>query len=458
MAVTSRPIALVELAKASLHSNMVRALLRTFVTRGIASAGSFVLVVIVGRVYGAVGVGVYALAQSLIMAVAVIGRWGMNGALVRFVGRDLRSPKVRAYVRYALVRAGVTSAAGMVVVFLLRGVLARLFDTPALGPFIAGVSLAIPPFVMAFILSGFMSAIRKPATACLLQNGAIAFVTVLLVLGMHALWPHQGIILVAIGYALAAWLVCAWGMWETSRWLRHQDLERVSITREDVAEFKRSSAAFFAMNVALFLLSVVGIWVAGYWLPTASVGLYKAAWQMSMLIGVILAVINLILPTRFADCFHRRDMVGLEQLARRGVLTALILGGVPLAMCLAFPQWTLSLAGDEFINAAWVLQILALGQLVNLACGSVGHMLNMTGHETTSSRIAWFSNITGLTMIVVGTPWIGVNAVAVGVATGMALRKVVGVYFVWRSLGIWMLPVPNILALSGVRSARFSST
>src|SRR5699024_3718906 len=160
------------------------------------------------------------------------------------------------------------------------------FHTPALEPFIAGVALAIPPFVLAFILSGFMSAVRKPATACLLQNGAIAFVTVLLVLGMHAAWPQAGLILVGIGYAIAAWLVCLWGGWGMRRWLRQQDLEQETITREDVAEFKRSSAAFFATNVASFLMGVVGIWVAGYWLPTAAVGLYKAAWQVSMLIGV----------------------------------------------------------------------------------------------------------------------------------------------------------------------------
>lgn len=456
MAVTSRSGALAKQAKSLLRSDVAWALLRTFATRGIASVGSFLLVVLLGRMYGAVGVGVYALAQSLIMAIAVIGRWGMNGALIRFVGRDLRSPKIYAYVRYALLRAGVISTVGMVAVFLLRGVFAHLFHTPALGPFIVGIALAIPPFVLAFILSGFMSAVRKPATACLLQNGAIAFVTVLLVLGMHALWPHQGLILFGIGYAVAAWLVCIWGLWNTWRWLWRRDGGRVSITREDVVEFNRSSAAFFAANVASFLLGVVGIWAAGYWLPTASVGLYKAARQMSMLIGVILSVINLIIPTRFAHSFHRGNLAGLERLAKRGVMAGLMLGIVPLVVCLAFPRWILSLAGSDFASAALVLQVLALGQLINLGCGSVGHILNMTGHEGISSRIAWFANIMGLLMIVVGTPYIGVIAVAIGVAMGISLRKLMGVYFVWRILGVWTLPIPNLLRLSGVSARRGS--
>lgn len=434
-----------------MHGDMASALMRTFTARGVASLGSFVLIVILGRLYGAQGVGIFALAQSLIVAVSIFGRWGMNSALIRFVGRDNDSPKVQAYLRYACLKAGLISTVGMVVVYLLRDVFTRLFHAPDLSAMITGIALAMPPFVLAYIFSGFMAAIRKPATACLMQNGAVSFVAAALVLLLRTVVPGAGFIVIGIAYAIAAWVICIWGFCGVWRWLRHHNTGKVAIDADDVSAFKHSSSAFFATSVASFLLGVVGIWVAGYWLPTASVGLFKAGQQLSMLIAVILTVINLIVPTRFSYCFHHGDMRGLERLARRSALGGLVLGTLPLVVCLVAPRWILSLVGHDFSGAAVLLQILALGQVLNLGCGSVGHVLNMTGHEGVSSRIAWFSNIIGLTIVAAGTPFVGIIAVAIGVATGLSLRKLIGVFFVWRILGIWMPPVPNVLHYLGVK-------
>lgn len=427
-----------------------KALVRTFFARGVVSVGSFLLIVTLGRLYGAAGVGVFALAQSLISAVGIISRSGMNGAILRFVGRDLKSPKVYGYLKYACIKAGIISTLGLVVIVCLRHVFAKLFHSEDLASLLVVISVAVPPFVLAFILSGFMAAARKPATACMLQNGAISFVTAGLVVALHVLIPEQGVINVGIAYATGAWVVCLWGGWSAWKWLQcGYELKR-TISRSDVREFKRSSSAFLATDIATFLIAVVGIWVAGYWLPTASVGLYKAASQLAMLIGVILSVINLIVPTRFSHLFYNGSLAALEVLAKRSVYLGLGLAAIPLFFCLVAPGLVLQMVGREFTGAANVLRILAIGQLLSIGCGSVGHLLNMTGNEVLSRNIAWSSNIVGLAMIAVATPLAGIVGVAIGVAMAMGFRKLLGVYFVWRRLGIWMIPVPNILRMIGV--------
>jgi O-antigen/teichoic acid export membrane protein len=51
-------------------------------------------------------------------------------------------------------------------------------------------------------------------------------------------------------------------------------------------------------------------------------------------------------------------------------------------------KWILSIWGEEFEEAYWILIILGFGQLVNLSTGAVGIILTMTGHEKTQRNIS----------------------------------------------------------------------
>ena len=62
-----------------------RALLRTFLAKGVSAFGILGLVVIVGHLYGPEGVGVYALSQSILLGAGTLARLGMDNALIRFV-------------------------------------------------------------------------------------------------------------------------------------------------------------------------------------------------------------------------------------------------------------------------------------------------------------------------------------------------------------------------------------
>ncbi len=444
----------INIAKVKIRGEIANALIWTLATRLAVSIGTFLLVVTLGRIYGTEGVGVFALAQSLVLGVSIIGRWGMNGALLRFVGRDLTSPKIYGFLRYAIITASLLSLFGALFVGFLRKEFAQVFDSMELVRVLVGIAIAIPAFVMSYILSGFMAAVRRPAIACLLQNGAISFFTALILVVLAYVVPRFGMGNIGTAYACAAWLICMYGMWKSWSWLKKNLKTRENVTKDDVEEFRRSSSAFLASDIATFMISVVGVWIAGIWLSTSVVGLFKAADQYAMLIGVLLSVINLVLPTRFSSLHYRGNRLGLQALARRGALASLILASIPLVICFFAPALLLRAAGEEFVSAAYLLQILAVGQLINLGCGSVGHVLNMTGHERLSRNIAWVANIIGLSFLMLGTPLLGVTAVAVGVALALVIRKFLGVYFVWARLGIWVPPIPNILKRIGVTPIR----
>lgn len=76
-----------------------------FLACGIAALGSIVHALVTGRVYGAAGVGVYALGQSILVGISILSRQGMDNALMKYIGKNHAVPEVPTYLFWALRRA-----------------------------------------------------------------------------------------------------------------------------------------------------------------------------------------------------------------------------------------------------------------------------------------------------------------------------------------------------------------
>lgn len=439
-----------------LRSEIGRSLIRTFVARSIAALGALVLLLVVGRLYGPHGVGIFALAQSFLLGAGILARAGMSNALMRFVGKDHNSPNVLLYLRWAVVRGLLISLLAMVALWFSRNLFEDLFDAENLSTVLVGVAIAVPAYSFGLLLAGFFKGIRMPATACLLENGSVALLAGLCIFLLAKLQAFNELAIVGYAYALAAWVVALQGAFQVWLWCRRQPWWRhfsdsapsEGITR---SHFRATSRAFFAVNLAAFMQQVLGVMIAGWLLDSADLGLFKSSQQIGLLIAFILIVINAIFPPRFAALHHKGDMAALQRLARQGASLAIILASPMLLVCLIAPGWALGWFGEEFSAGAPLLRIIALAQLVNVATGSVGFLLSMTGHETLMRNIALICNAAGLLGFLVLIPYFGALGAAVALAFILVVQNLTAMCFVWLKLGIWTLPGPNWLALLGIR-------
>jgi len=438
-----------------LNGETGRALIRTFLAKGVSAFGALGLVVIVGQLYGPKGVGVYALAQSILLGSGILARRGMDNALLRFIGRDFQSPLVRCYLNLAGFRSLWVSIPLSLVVFLSRDDIELFFAMPGLSSMLLGISLAIPFYTWSFLLSGFFKGIRKPATAGFQENGAIALVAGTLLLLLNALSEAGPPDLYQLGwvYLFAAIVIAAQGHVIALSWLGHNaSVERSSkIGLENLAEFRGASLSFFIMGMAGFMQTALSIMIAGKFLGSAELGLFKSSQQIAVSVAFVLLVINAIFPPRFAALYHQGKTAELGATARRAALLGLGLSAPFLVACLLAPEWILRFLGEGFDPAANLLRILALAQLVNVATGSVGFLLNMTGHDRIMRNIALFSNGAGLLGFFVLSSWLGALGAALALAFVLVAQNLGAMVAVWLKLGIWTMPGPNVLSLMGVR-------
>ncbi|KZY35109.1 hypothetical protein A3754_12305 [Alcanivorax sp. HI0083] len=431
-------------------------MVRTFLAKGISAFGALSLAVIVGNLYGLRGVGVYALAQSVLLGAGILSRRGMDNALIRFVGRDFNSVKVGGYLYVASLRSLKVSVPLLIAIFFLRDHVEEFFELPGLSSVLLGIGFAIPFYTWSFLLAGFFKGVRKPATAGFQENGAISLVAGTLLLLIETLSELQSPDISWLGwsYLVAAVLIAVIGHCVAEIWLvRHHVVRRFSgLDSVDLAEFRNVSLSFFLMSMAGLMQQVLSIMIAGKFLGSVELGLFKSSQQIAISVVFVLMVVNAVFPPLFATLFHQGRLAELERAARRAALLGLILSAPFLLVCLLFPEWILGFFGEGFSEAASLLRILALAQLVNVATGSVAFLLNMTGYDRSMRNIALCCNAIGLLGFFLLSPWLGALGATLALAFVLVAQNLVAMVAVWIKLGIWTFPGPNVLKLLGVRS------
>src|SRR5690606_38562703 len=88
----------------------------------------------------------------------------------------------------------------------------------------------------------------------------------------------------------------------------------------------------------------------------------------------------------------------------------------------------LSLFGADFTRGITALLLLSLAQLVNVATGSVGVLLNMTGNQHAMRNSVLIGGAILLVLAVVLSPLYGMNGMAAANAAGMVLQNVLAAF------------------------------
>ncbi|MCH8544993.1 MAG: hypothetical protein LAT61_15630 [Alcanivorax sp.] len=436
-----------------LYGELGLAMIRTFIVRVIAMLGSVALLLTLGRLYGAEGVGVFALAQSFTAGGAILSKRGMDSALMRFVGRDLDSEFVVLYLRWAILRCLYACFPIVVFLWLLRDFLEGSFNVDGLSSVMTGMALALPAISLSFIFAGFLRGVRKPAAASSLENGSISLIMTAFVL----LWEWGGaggVELIGYSYALAAWFVVLQGGGQLWLWFHVKEqghMQGGKTVAVSLGEFSRTSRAFLVTNLSALMQTVLAVMVAGWLLDGSDLGIFKSAQQVGMLAVFPLIVINAVFPSRFAKLYYENRMSDLNALARRSSLLSVLMTSPLVLFCLFFPGWILGLFGEDFVRGEDLLRIIVSAQFINAATGSVGFLLNMTGNEKLMRNISLVSGAFGVVIFFFFINAWGVLGAAMALACVLMMQNIVALVFVWRRLGVWMLPGPNIFILLGLK-------
>jgi O-antigen/teichoic acid export membrane protein len=388
------------------------------------------------RLLGASGSGIYFLALTVITFASVFGRLGLDNALIRFVAANAAQGdwnKVAGLYHKGLRLAAIASLSTMTIVLISAPFLATtIFSEEGLVGPIRLMALGILPMSLLILHSEMLKGVQRVVDAMLVNGIGVPLfcIPLLAVLGRLYSVPRA-----VLSYAVATvlTLMLAVFLWrKATPQLKHVrgDFDTNLLMRTSLPLLWVAS-----MNLVITWTSTIllGVFADGY-----AVGIYGVAMRIALLTSFILTAVNNIVAPKFAALYAKKDYPALGALARHSVKFMTIISMPFLLVLVAAPEIVLSVFGAEFISGGIVLAILSIGQFVNVATGSVGNLLIMSGHEKAFRNNMIFVAIFNALMNFILIPPYGVLGAAIATASSVALQNVIAVLLVYKHLSIKM--------------------
>lgn len=402
----------------------------------------FLTSILVARALGPDGYGQYALVTTIISLLALPLYAGMPSLLVREVAR-LSMDRDWALLIGLRRRASqlIWTGTGLIVlgVFLVWSHKTYPRDSSMIWLLLMSTPLAP---LMAFnktrsaVLRGFKKVVMSQLPETIVQP----MVHVLLLAGLvwfSMLTVETALFSLMIGI-FVAFLVGHY-------FLRRELVGRVikAPPKYQTREWLVSLTPFTAIAAIFILNNQVSTVLLGWLSEPREVGYFRVADRVAQLVVFSLSIVNLISAPHMAEAAKSGNYLQLEEIARHSVRLSLLIS-LPLALILiVFGRSIIGLSfGDEFRDPVWLpLVILCIAQLCNVFFGSVGTLLNMSGHE----RDTLVGVVLGLAVNTVMASFLipahGVNGAAMGAATGILVWNIYLAYCVKKRLRIRTTPI-----------------
>ena len=406
----------------------------------VAAAGlSFVFNIILARLLGIEGVGVFFLAFTVTTIASVTGRAGMDNALLRFVATSAAQAnwaEVSGLYRRAIWISTGASAAITALVFIAAPVISEdLFSDPDLIDPLRLMSLGIMPLSLLTLHGELLKGLKRIRDAMLVQAFCLQLfaIPLLLLLGVQF-----GLLGATAAYVTTLFLVLILGV---VLWRRATPQIRGLRGHFDTRLLVATSLPLFWATSADLVMNWTDTLMLGILSDSEAVGIYGVAMRTALPMGFIVVAVTSAIASRFAVLYAHGEVRALESLARKATGMMILLVSPVLLLLVAFPEWVLGFFGAGFRSGAPVLAILAAGQFINVAFSLADTALMMSGYGKVVRNNIFVSALLNVLLNALLIPAYGPVGAAVATATAIAVKRLGAVYLMrkYLSVKLWFL-------------------
>lgn len=391
---------------------------------------TFGVAVVLARVLGPEGYGIYSFALAIVMLIAIPAQVGVPQLIIRETAKAQASNSwglIRGLWRWGNITVLLLSLLSL---FLLTGLIFFTDlggDGDRLETLTIGIIL-IPIIALGNVRGACLRGLRKVVHGQL-PEGVIRPASLLLLVGVWFLLvgADEGIeAQTAMGFYVAAALVAFLSGAYLLRLYKPTQLINKPEPIYKSLDWRKAVIPLALIAGLQLINNFADLIILGLFRSDDEVGIYRAVSQLSLLVVFGLQAINQVLHPYFARLHAQEDKLRLQRLVTISSRLILLLALLPFLVFLFVGNSVLEIIfGTSYAQGAVALAILAAGQLANAAFGSVGALLNMTGHERDTMRGMIFAMGANVILNVILIPLYGMN----GAATATALS-----YFLWNAI------------------------
>ncbi len=336
---------------------------------------------LLARWIGAEFLGIYSMANAIMLISEVMGKMGLETGVMRFVSRlnpDLDSEKVQKLIASALKMTAVFSLVIMVGLIISSGFIVTqiLNEPPLLTLVIIVFAIAIPfnslTLVSAFATQGFKRLKYKTLVTQFLNP------TLLLGVMVISFW-FVSTELALMAPMLITGIIGFFVMLVVLKKVSGVSNDQIIKAKFDSSLLKFSYPLMFVTILQTFM-HWMDILMLGVFTDATTVGLYHpAARTAGLLQALLLSFISIYAPmmAQFHGEGDRKKMEDTYKLVSRWLLMC----AIPIsAVFIIFPGKVLLLFGSEYLPSAKILVILTGATFIQAIFGAAGPTLGMSGY------------------------------------------------------------------------------
>ena len=398
-----------------------------------AAFAAFALTALITRNMPNDEAGLFLLGFTLITVLSIFFRLGLDNVILRFLSAhgtdEFAQEKLNRGLLWIATAAIPATVLGMV---LSEPIATHIFNKPGFAPVLFWMLPALPAMALFFLLSFAFQAQHRVVLTTLFQNLGIS---TLFIAGFGYLWFNQPEAINAVSsaqvYAVAAATMFIAGV---TLWFSQRNVNFKMPGYRD-PELTHASMNLWAASIMSLAVQWSGILIAGAMLSAEEVAQLTAAQRTAMLTSFVLMVVNMVVAPRYARLWKEGNIDRIRYLAKWSTRGMIIMVLPVVAVMMIWPEKVMGLFGEGFEEAAMLLMILAAGQFVNVATGSVGYLLNMSGHEREFNRVTMISGPMAIVLAILLTKYHGAIGTAFATAVGVALQNIGAIVLVKKRLG-----------------------
>lgn len=417
---------------------VINGALVAFVLKVLGAGFTFMFNLLLARTLGAEGAGIFFLALTVTTIATVFGRMGLDNTLLRFTAANAAVEDwsaVKGAYEKGVKLAFIASFLSSVVLLAFAPLIAdTIFDKPELVSSIQYMAFAVVPNTMLILHAETLKGLKRIKDSLFvfgLGVPATSFVGFYLYTGIYgvdgAVWAYvfASVLTALLGFIL--WRIAT------------PQLRYISGSFQ-IKKLLKSSMPLFWVTSLNMMINWMATFVLGIWGTKEDVGVFSIASRTAMLTSFILLSVNSISAPKYAELYKKNELQALALTAKNTTKIMTLIAVPIILLFLIVPQYIMGIFGSEFEKGGILLSILAVGQFVNVATGSVGYLLMMSGNEKLLRNNAMLIAVVSVVMSITLIPVFGVIGAVVTVAVCLTMQNFIATYFVWKKLKILTLP------------------
>ena len=362
----------------------------TFVGLLYGNLNRYLYTALLARWVGPEFLGIYSIANSIMLISEVFAKMGLETGIMRFISRlnpDLDKEKINLLIGSSLKMVSVFSLSIMIILIISSGTIVDNYfnGQSLLKPVLIIFAIAIPfnalIQISAFATQGFKRLKYKTIVTQFLNP------TILLLSMVFCYWfmsKEYTIMIPILTTGVIGFLFMIIVLKKVSGFKNNQILE--SKINYELLKF---SYPLMFVTILQTLMHWMDILMLGYFTNPLTVGLYHpAARTAGLLQALLLSFLSIYAP--LAAQFHSQgDKVKLSntyQLVNRWLL----IFAIPIsAVFILFPEKVLLLFGSQYLESSQVLVLLTIATFTQAILGAAGPTLSMSGY----TKLVLFNSI-----------------------------------------------------------------